>query len=88
MTRGIKKPRVRMKSINASKTQKLSGFFDYLTQPGHQTVNDEIPEVYTNLEDSSAVGIKHFLDQYEKNFKNAMKFNHNYLSRPRCHLNR
>lgn len=73
MSRGVKKPRVRMKSINANKTQKLSGFFDYLTQPGHQTEKDEIPDVYTNIEDSSAVGIKRFLDQYEKNFQNAMK---------------
>jgi len=73
MTRGIKKPRVRMKSINASKTQKLSGFFDYLTQPGHQAEHGEVPEVYTNLEDSSVAGIKRFMDQYEKNFKDAMK---------------
>ena len=73
MSRGDAKPIIRMKSINANKSQKLSGFFDYLTQPGHQTENNEIPDVYTNLEDSSAVGIKRFLDQYEKNFKDAMK---------------
>jgi len=73
MSRGDAKPIIRMKSINANKSQKLSGFFDYLTQPGHQTENNEIPEVYTNLEDSSAVGIKRFLDQYEKNFRDAMK---------------
>lgn len=73
MPRGDAKPIIRMKSINANKSQKLSGFFDYLTQPGHQTENNEIPEVYTNLEDSSAVGIKRFLDQYEKNFQSAMK---------------
>lgn len=69
-----------MKSINANKTQKLAGFFDYLTQKGHQTEGDEIPEVYTNLEDSSAVGIKNFLNQYEKNFQKSMKskvFRHN-----------
>ena len=73
MSRGNAKPIIRMKSINANKSQKLSGFFDYLTQPGHQTENNEIPEVYTNLEDSSAVGIKRFLDQYDDNFKSAMK---------------
>ena len=73
MSRGDAKPIIRMKSINANKSQKLSGFFDYLTQPGHQTENNELPKFYTNLEDSSVVGIKRFLDQYEENFKSAMK---------------
>jgi len=72
MSRGIKKPRVRMKSINASKTQKLSGFFDYLTQPG-QMPGDELPPVYTNIEDNTAAGIKRFMNRYENNFKSAMK---------------
>lgn len=73
VSRGIKKPRVRMKSINSSKTQKLSGFFDYLTQRGHQTANDEIPQVFTNIENATATGIKDFMDQYEKIFVRPSK---------------
>jgi hypothetical protein len=79
MIRGIKKPRVRMKNIERNRTQKLSGFFDYLTKPG-QAKSDGMPDVYTNIEDNSSAGIKAFLDQYEKNFEEAMttkKFRHN-----------
>lgn len=61
-----------MKSINSGRSQKLSGFFDYLTQPG-QMPGEDMPPVYTNIEDSTAAGIKSFMDRYEKNFKNAVK---------------